>query len=443
MNYSDKSEYLNGLLDIPELNVVDMEDNPDTGDYVFHTTVKHPLINCPYCNSDKTVKYGKHKRFLRDLSIRGHRVGILVIGSRHRCNNCNKTYVDKLNCADEADKTTLRLKKYMMTEALTKPFLQIEKELDIKATTVKRYFKEYVEAKEKEYIRYSPKILGIDEAHLSKNMRSVIVDIENHNIIELLKDRKIDTIKNYLSSLPDNNRIRTVTMDMWRPYKEAVYECLPDANIVIDKFHVVKEINGLLNLYKNEMIINKRPCPIKNSDIKYLLARGSDNLTQEQADKLSMVFMIYPELETAYSIKENFRCLYYCDNKEDALKAYEDWKDSFPPELKTMQPIIKTVENWKKEIFNYFDFRYTNAITESLNNLIKHLERAGRGYSFEVLRAKVLFGQASVKPKYAYNKSISSDLFSNYSKFMTTSSFEPKLVYGSGANIEKLLCILE
>ena len=181
MNHSDKSEYLNGLLDIPELNVIDMDEEPNTGDYVFYTTIKFPSTNCPYCNSDKSVKFGKHKRFLRDLNIRGHRVGISVTASRHRCNNCNKTFSDKLNCADETGRTTLRLKKYVMIEALSKPFLQIEKDLDIKATTIKRYFKEYVATKEKEYIRYSPKVLGIDEAHLSKNMRGVIVDVENHN----------------------------------------------------------------------------------------------------------------------------------------------------------------------------------------------------------------------------------------------------------------------
>ena len=56
MDESNKSEYLNGLLDIPELNVVDMEESPDTGDYVFHTTLKHPATNCPYCDSNKTVK---------------------------------------------------------------------------------------------------------------------------------------------------------------------------------------------------------------------------------------------------------------------------------------------------------------------------------------------------------------------------------------------------
>jgi len=49
-----------------------------------------------------------------------------------------------------------------------------------------------------------------------------------------------------------------------------------------------------------------------------------------------------------------------------------------------------TVENWRTEIFNYFDNRYTNAITESLNRVSKEISAQGKGYNFKVLRAKIL-----------------------------------------------------
>ena len=44
---------------------------------------------------------------------------------------------------------------------------------------------------------------------------------------------------------------------------------------------------------------------------------------------------------------------------------------------------------------------YTNAYTESINNVIKSIEKAGKGYSYEVLRAKVLYGTTATKrPKF-------------------------------------------
>ena len=61
------------------------------------------------------------------------------------------------------------------------------------------------------------------------------------------------------------------------------------------------------------------------------------------------------------------------------------------------------VENWKIEIFNYFDYHYTNAAIESLNNLASAMEAAGKGYSYHVLRTKILFGTKARKPaKYSY-----------------------------------------
>ena len=61
--------------------------------------------------------------------------------------------------------------------------------------------------------------------------------------------------------------------------------------------------------------------------------------------------------------------------------------------------LIKAISNWEEEIFNYFTSPITNAYTESLNRLIKTMNHVGRGYSFEVLRAKILFTQGYRKVK--------------------------------------------
>lgn len=54
------------------------------------------------------------------------------------------------------------------------------------------------------------------------------------------------------------------------------------------------------------------------------------------------------------------------------------------------RPIAKMVENWRKEIFAFFDYPVTNAYTEAVNGLVKIANRAGRGYSFDTIRAKAI-----------------------------------------------------
>src|SRR5690625_3500384 len=74
--------------------------------------------------------------------------------------------------------------------------------------------------------------------------------------------------------------------------------------------------------------------------------------------------------------------------------------------------LVRAVDNWHVEIFNYFDKRLTNAYTESINSIIRQVERMGRCYSFDALRAKILFNEKlhkKRKPRFnssAFNKAL-------------------------------------
>ena len=70
------------------------------------------------------------------------------------------------------------------------------------------------------------------------------------------------------------------------------------------------------------------------------------------------------------------------------------------PEIReAFADLIKAWSNWQPHILAYFDHRVTNDITEGLNSLIRFVNRLGRGYSFEALRAKMLFTEGAFKKK--------------------------------------------
>ena len=79
-----------------------------------------------------------------------------------------------------------------------------------------------------------------------------------------------------------------------------------------------------------------------------------------------------------------------------------------------------TMERWHTEIFNYFDYRFTNATSEGLNSLVQALNSQGRGYGFKVLRYKSLYHKPTItKPKrfsrssmvYNYQGQFTKDMF--------------------------------
>ena len=91
-------------------------------------------------------------------------------------------------------------------------------------------------------------------------------------------------------------------------------------------------------------------------------------------------------------------------NRQVAEIEYDGWLKGITPEIKPyFEPLTRAVENWHEEIFSYFDLlpnQITNAYTEALNNLIKLANKNGRGYKFDVLRAKVLFTDGMHKKTY-------------------------------------------
>jgi transposase len=98
-------------------------------------------------------------------------------------------------------------------------------------------------------------------------------------VINLLRNRNQDTVIRYLSQLHNRNRIMYVAMDMWNTYRRAVHTAIPDASIVIDKFHVVKMANEALEKIREanrENITSKERRKLKKD--RYVLLTRKNKL---------------------------------------------------------------------------------------------------------------------------------------------------------------------
>lgn len=423
-------------LNLPEFKVIKVQQNEH--DIMFTVEAVEPPWYCPQCGMEDYYKHGKTERFARDLSAFGKRVGITIKGHRYKCNNCDSTFSESYESIDERDKMTNRLREHIKVESLKRPFANIADEFSIAPTTVKRIFNEFLEEQEQNIKFKTPKVLGIDEVHLNKKMRAVFTDIEALRVLDMLKDRNKQTIINFLKKIPDKKTIEIVTTDMWQPYRDAINEVLPHAKQIVDKFHVIqygnkaledtrKSFRGTLDVKQRRALMHER----------FILLKNKEDLKPQEQLNLQMWFVTFPTLKVAHDLKEGLRNMYLCETRQQAQEHFIKWKQSIPKDMSAFLDVAKMIENWHVEIFNYFDNRYTNAFTESVNNLIKYIEKSGRGYSFEVLRAKVLFStKATAKPKFGYLYSDEPDPHLFYYK-------APTLIEGFGVSIPQLLEIFE
>lgn len=78
--------------------------------------------------------------------------------------------------------------------------------------------------------------------------------------------------------------------------------------------------------------------------------------------------------------------------------------------------MIRSVSNWREEIFAYFDVQLTNAYTESFNALARKMNRAGNGYSFEALKKRLVmahglgFREQPMPPSFCFTTWFPADL---------------------------------
>ena len=91
----------------------------------------------------------------------------------------------------------------------------------------------------------TPKALGVDDFAFRKghNYGTILVDLETHQPIALLADRKAETLVEWIQAHPG---IEVLSRDRSKAYKSAMTAGAPDAIQVADRFHLVKNLSETL-----------------------------------------------------------------------------------------------------------------------------------------------------------------------------------------------------
>lgn len=348
---------------------------------------------CVHCASPTIVGFGRHERLVRDLPGQGRRVGIYIDGRRFRCRACSKTFFERHADVNDARDMTKRLVDWIGSQSIKRPFAHVAEETGVTEGTVRGIFAAYVQQLGSQIRFETPEWLGIDEIHIIKKPRAVIGNVRENTIIDMLPDRNKASIVDYFTRMPDRQRVKIVTMDMWTPYRDAARLVLPGATVVVDKFHVVRMANAALEAVRKAHRAALTPQARRGlMHDRFVLLKRAAELTDRDYLLLSGWTANYPALKDAYDAKEAFFGLYDCTSRVEAEQYYGAWENSVSDDVAWAFKDLRTaMKNWRPEILNYFDHRVTNAFIESMNNLIRLMNRIGRGYSFEALRAKVLY----------------------------------------------------
>lgn len=380
------------ILNLPNWAILDVEDGDDV---VVNAIFSIEPKRCIQCNSEQIVKHGPKWTTYRDAPNYGKPSSIRAQLNRYKCKSCECTFVQPVTGMRSDMRMTERCFKYIQAQSLRDTFTNIAYAVGCNEKTVRSIAHPYLQALSDAYKPRLEGWIGIDETQLDGKMRFIVSDLKNRKPLEMLPDREHHTVSNFMWKHRNAN-IEVFVMDMWKPYKKIINTVFPGVPIVVDKFHIVRMANQAMDEIRKRVASGKgRATGLDWKRKKVLLRLREHKLDEHGRFNVDMWLDNEPDVAIAYYLKELFYTIYDQKSKEDAIEILDQWLEIVPSNMcKTKLDFkgLKTAAtNWRKELLAYFDYPITNGYTEALNGVAKVMNRQGRGYGYDIVRAKLLF----------------------------------------------------
>ena len=378
-------------LDLPEVRIVKTESSEREIVITVESTREWTI--CARCGSETREfhSYGRLLR-LRHLPILGRPVLIEIRPKRFRCPTCDDhpTTTQRLDWYDERSPHTKAYDQWLLLALIGSTIADVARKerttYDSVLGALRRQLAATVNWAELQQLE----ILGLDEIALKKGHRDFVVLVTARQadgqlkLLSILPDRRLETVEEFLRTIPQWLRasVREVCTDMYEGYTSAVKKVMPQARIVVDRFHVAKAYREGVDKLRKEVQRELKACLNKEEyaglkGTMWLFRRAPQDLNQAERERLALLFECAPDLKRAYDLREQLTAIFETDhNKASATAAIKRWiKRVTSSGLSCFDSFLVTLENWLDEITNYFVHRLTSGFVEGFNNKAKVLKR--------------------------------------------------------------------
>jgi len=392
----NEAQFYQDLLSLEGLTVTLIESSPQR--ILIHANYVVESAPCPVCSGPTRVVNQYDTRKVQDLSISGKEVWLNLRLPQFVCPRCQRYFMATPDWIMPGKSYTRRQAKWIFELCAKQPFTEVAALVNLSHKTVERLYYAWAERAVNIAERYSRvRRLGIDELSHRKGKQDyvcVLTDLDRGIQLDVLPDRKKQTLKAHFEQLGADfcNQIEVVACDIWRPYIDVARGCFPQAEIVIDRFHVVKALNAVLDRIRKCLRRDfKEEACFKG--IKWKLFKCPEDCTADERGQLQEAFSRSWMLEEVYQLRNTFHALFdLARSKAHLCRELEHWiTHAQALGNKHLDAFLKTLKRWKEPIAAYASNRITNAATEGLNNYLRYFKRISFGLpNFEHMRLRIL-----------------------------------------------------
>jgi transposase len=388
-------------LDLPDVRVLNVS-KIERGAWLIQVESTVTGTVCRKCGKPITDYHGLDASIrLRHLPLFEVPVYIELRPKRYRCPDCDggPTSTQALSWYQRRSPNTQAYEQWLLKMLINSTVTDVSRKLQLSEECVTGVLDRWIETKVEWSAFESIEVIGIDEISLKRGHRDFVAIITTPTeqgvaILAVLKDRKQETVAAFLSSIPAPLRasVQQVCTDMYKGYVSAAKTQLPQAKIVIDRFHVARAYRDCADkVRKQEMKRLKQELPDADyaslKGVMWVFRKSEADLKAEELEQLERLFSYSPKLARTYRLREEMTDIFdKAYTKAGAKCAIQAWcKRVRKYEIEAFESFLTTLSNWLDEITNYFLERQTSGFVEGFNNRIKVLKRRCYGI-FDVER---------------------------------------------------------
>jgi len=354
---------------------------------IFIDRMGKRLLRCGVCRKRCLGVHSVQKeREWQDLSMRKSRL-ILRYGARRvECPRCG-VRVEAIPWAEPWARVTRALSNAVACLARELSWQGTARQYGLNWKTVAGIVKRAVRYGLRNRKRPAVHVIGMDEVSRRKGQvyLTVVYDLERRVLLWVGEDRTEEAVKKFFTEEMGRRRcctLQVVCMDMWACYANLVREHAPQAQILFDRFHIVKHLQEAIDEVRRcEMrrLMGQQKVTFKNT--RWLLLKNPWNLTGEQKERLSTLVRWNTPIVRAYYLKESFQLFWEYRQPQRAQDFLRKWMSSaMRSRLEPFKKFVRMLRSHLDGILPWTKLRLSNGAVEGMNNKIKSISHRSFGF---------------------------------------------------------------
>lgn len=378
------NKYISKMFNLQGLLIDRVECLEEQNILMVHCRNPRVYCHCPVCgHSTKKIHQYRYRKIKHDR-LNEKQIILNLKARRFKCQKCKKIFSEKIVGIDRK-KASVNFRTEALSWLQRNSFRFIGQKFKISSATLNRYVLAASDCWLIDWTKIKVTKLGIDEHSFRGNdLVITITDISHHKLLAILKTDRQRALIEFLNSIPKKAKesIKEVCIDLKHGYKTVIKQCLPEADIVADRFHVETLVKRMVDDIR---AVVQDDCPGRRGHLKKILLTDYRLLTEDEKKKLWQVWKRYehcPVLRQSWLIKEKVVNFYKLGSYEKARENFKYITMLFETidRNRYMETTKHTWKNWKEQILNYFKNKTTNGFTEGCHTKIKMMKRVSFGF---------------------------------------------------------------